>query len=346
MDDLGLKSGQPVARPYALIVRSTERCEVGCTHCSINATPQGLDIDASLLEDVLASAREAGVGLIHFSGGEALLHPRLQSQIGLASDLGMYVELTTSTYTRPGESPADRLAGMKASGLQRVMLSYDEAHARRVPIAHYAAFVREAQRQDLEVCACVVEWVGTCWSLERVLDACRMEGCDVEAIDWCRIELSPVGRAARRTPGGVAMKPGGSARCPYVLTAPTLAPDGSVLLCPNVISSAPLFRIGDVRERKLKSILEAFLSSRFYRALAAHGPQALLADIEPDAGEDMCGACHRVLKAAEDPSVMARIAERAPDASEPVPLDVDALLPGHRRFVLGEARPMSGCLCG
>lgn len=343
--DRGLGAASPHARPYALIVRATERCNVGCSHCSIKATPRGRDLDTDTLADVLRDAKRAGVGLVHFSGGEPLLHPELEAQIEVATSIGFYVEMTTSTFTRAEDRPETRLADMKAAGLQRVMLSYDASHARRVPVSHYARYLREAQRLDLEVCACVVEWPGTEWPVARVIEACAEADCDVELVDWCRVERSSVGRATEE----VASAPNLEARCPYVLTAPTLAPDGAVLLCPNVVSDSPLFHLGSVRDRPLDAILRDLESSRFYRSLAAHGPGSLLAEVQPDAARscgDMCVACQLLLRACEDEATKAQVEAFAPAADAVILVDVDALLPGHRRFVLGEERPSTGCHCG
>jgi organic radical activating enzyme len=336
-----------VARPYTLIVRVTERCEVGCNHCCINAIPTGAEMDLQLLEETLDGARESGVGLIHISGGEPLMHSEVERFVRSSSDRGLYVELTTSTYSKQGEDDSARLAGMKAAGLKRVMLSYDEAHAARVSIDHFARFVREAQSEDLEVCVVVVDWEGSAWPIERVKSECESRGVNGELVDWCRSNLSSVGRAARSYREKVSPS-GKGARCPYVLTAPTLAPDGTVFLCPNLQSKSKLYQLGSVRTSPIGEILGDLQASSFYRALSALGPHGVaeVIGLTPDElPEDMCDCCQVVLKAAEDPDAYAKV-ENAISGDETVAVDLNALLPGHRRFVLGEERPQTGCLCG
>lgn len=335
------------ARPYTLILRVTERCEVGCDHCCINAIPTGSEMDVQLLEETLDGAKDNGVGLIHISGGEPLMHPELEEFVRTAAARGFYVELTTSTYSRQGEDDAGRIAGMKAAGLKRVMLSYDAAHAVRVSIDHFAEFVRKAQAEDLEVCVVIVDWEGSAWPLERVKTECESRGVNGELVDWCRSGLSSVGRAARSyrkraTPSGKG------ARCPYVLTAPTLAPDGTVFLCPNLQSRSRLYQLGNAKKQPMGDILGNLQSSRFYRSLSTLGPHgaAEVIGLDPDElSEDMCDCCQVVLKAAEDADSYAKVEDAISDA-EPVLVDIEALLPGHRRFVLGEERPQTGCLCG
>lgn len=341
------------ARPYTLIIRATERCEVGCDHCSISATPRGQDMDLDLLEAVLPAAQAAGVGLIHFSGGEPLLQANLEEFVHAAAERGLFVEVTTSTWSRPGEEPSARISELKRQGLQRLMLSYDASHARRVNIAHYADFLRVALEHDIEVCACVVEWPGTDWPLERVKMECAHRGALVDAVDWCRIGLSLAGRAATRYAHTRQEEASGTrpseARCPYVFTAPTLTPDGTVFLCPNVQSRSPLFRLGNVRDTPLDTILERTQSSRFFRALAYHGPGKLssaLGDLaRPSYASDMCACCQAVVRAAEDEGVFAKVESFAPPDGMAVPLEVESLLPGHQRFVRGEDRPAMGCTC-
>lgn len=342
-----LKGATMPARPYALIVRATERCKVGCDHCCISATGQGLDMELSLAERVLQDASKGGIGLIHLSGGEPLLHKQLEEFIKAAADLDLYVELTTSTYTESGAHPASSLARFKAAGLKRVMLSYDAAHARKVSIEQFAEFMCEAQAQDLEVCAVVVEWESSPWPLERVKAQCEALGVNGDLVDWCRSSLSLVGRAKNKYTDQSAPSCEG-ARCPYVLTAPTMAPDGTVFLCPNLQSRSKLFQLGNVNEQPLHEILEQAQASRFYQTLSAQGPHSLAESVGLETSgvpADMCGCCQMLLRKAEDPDIFARIESSLPEEAIPAVLDIEALLPGHRRFVLGEERPETGCLC-
>lgn len=336
-------------KSYTLIVRITERCNVGCNHCSIDAKPKGNDLQSDLLHSVLNRADRAGVGLIHFSGGEPLLHPELEPFIKTAADAGYYVEITTSTFTS-GEDVSQRVAKLQEQGLQRFMVSYDAAHAKRVSIESYARFIVAAQRHNLELCACIVDWPGSDWPLERVKAECEALGVDGSTVDWCRVQLSLVGRAAANLGELKEQVANGSCtRCPFVFTAPTLIPDGTVYLCPNVNSRSQLFQIGNVNQDPIDTVLKRTENSPLYRSLAWHGPQTLAAKLEIASSEvatDMCRSCQAVLEAAESPVIRERIEALAPPEGQLIPLEVEALLPGHRRFVLGEKRPEYGCVCG
>jgi len=98
----------------------------------------------------------------------------------------------------------------------------------------------------------------------------------------------------------------------------------------------------------MAEILGTLQSSRFYRSLSALGPHGAAEVIGltlDELSEDMCDCCQVVLKVAEDPNSYAKVEDAISD-EETVPVDIEALLPGHRRFVLGEERPQAGCLCG
>ena len=311
----------------------------------MSAVPKGGALCADILDLALQSAAEAGVGLVHFSGGEALLQDELEDFVLRASRAGYFAEITTSTFTTPGSPTVGRVAALRAAGLNRVMLSYDEAHARRVPIDQYAEFMREALACGLEVCALVVEWPGSAWPIDRVRTECGARGVHIDAVDWCRTGLSRVGRAAMSDRPGS----GEAAICPYVLTAPTLAPTGDIYLCPNARTATSLFRLGSVVDESLSDILARQQSSPFYRGLAAIGPHeaARRIGLPPShTPADMCACCQLVLERAADDSAFQAVAGAAPPVGEPITLDIDALLPGHRRFVRGEPRPAVGCACG
>jgi len=142
---------------------------------------------------------------------------------------------------------------------------------------------------------------------------------------------------------------GEAAICPYVLTAPTLAPTGDVYLCPNARTSTPLFRLGSLVDESLSDILARQQASSFYRGLAAIGPHEAARRFGLPSSHtpaDMCACCQLVLDRAADDRAFQAVASAAPPANESIPLDTDSLLPGHRRFVHGEQRPAVGCTCG
>ena len=130
-------------KPYVLGVRTTDRCNVGCYHCSISATPYGADIALGLAFNVIEKAADYGIGLLHLSGGEPLNYPYLFDLVKKGKECGMIIEMVTSTFTKLNEDNVQILQGLVQHGLSTIMISYDDAHSRNVPIQHFCNFVRK-----------------------------------------------------------------------------------------------------------------------------------------------------------------------------------------------------------
>jgi organic radical activating enzyme len=64
-----------------MLIKITERCSMGCTHCLENATTEGKDMDWSTLKDIMAFLKDNG--LLNFevlvSGGEPTEHPDFEN---------------------------------------------------------------------------------------------------------------------------------------------------------------------------------------------------------------------------------------------------------------------------
>ena len=59
-----------------MMIKFTERCTMGCTHCLNNATPDGKDMELSVLKDTLNFLKENKLGRFHLiiTGGEPTEH--------------------------------------------------------------------------------------------------------------------------------------------------------------------------------------------------------------------------------------------------------------------------------
>lgn len=107
--------------PYALTAEVTHRCPLHCPYCSNPVELQRRENELSTEEwlRVLAQAGELGVAQVHFTGGEPLLRPDLETLVRRARDVGLYVNLITSgvglTESRLGE--------LKLAGVDSIQLS-------------------------------------------------------------------------------------------------------------------------------------------------------------------------------------------------------------------------------
>jgi PqqA peptide cyclase len=111
----------PVPRPYTLIAELTYRCALHCPYCS-NPLQYASDTRELLTDDwlrVFGQAEGIGVVQLHLTGGEPLARKDLETLVAGARKLDLYTNLITSgvPLTR------DRLAALKAAGLDAVQLS-------------------------------------------------------------------------------------------------------------------------------------------------------------------------------------------------------------------------------
>jgi pyrroloquinoline quinone biosynthesis protein E len=111
--------------PLWLLAELTYRCPLHCVFCS-NPTDYARnreELSTSEWFKVLRQARELGAVQVGFSGGEPLMRDDLEVLVGEAHRLGYYTNLITSGV---GATP-ERLAALKAAGLDHIQLSFQDS---------------------------------------------------------------------------------------------------------------------------------------------------------------------------------------------------------------------------
>jgi PqqA peptide cyclase len=114
-------------RPYTLVAELTYRCPLRCVYCS-NPLDWARHDDALATDDwirVFREAEELGVVQLNLTGGEPLLRPDLEALVEEAERLDLYTNLITSGIPLARE----RLAGLKARGLDNVQVSIQDVSA-------------------------------------------------------------------------------------------------------------------------------------------------------------------------------------------------------------------------
>jgi PqqA peptide cyclase len=117
----------PLLAPLGLLAELTHRCPLACPYCS---NPLVLDDRADELDTaawalVFQQAAAMGVLQVHLSGGEPASRRDLVEITRAASDAGLYTNLITSAIGLD----ADRLAKLKAAGLDHVQVSIQDTNA-------------------------------------------------------------------------------------------------------------------------------------------------------------------------------------------------------------------------
>jgi pyrroloquinoline quinone biosynthesis protein E len=114
-------------RPYTLVAELTYRCPLRCVYCS-NPVDWARHDDALTTDDwrrVFREAEDLGVVQLNLTGGEPLLRPDLEALVEEAERLDLYTNLITSGIPLARE----RLAGLKARGLDNVQVSIQDVNA-------------------------------------------------------------------------------------------------------------------------------------------------------------------------------------------------------------------------
>ena len=96
----------------------TGKCQLGCEHCYADSGPKGSHGTMTLehWQTVIGDARELGVGMVQFIGGEPTLHPHFADLVEHALGKGLKVEVFSNlvrvtdrlwdVFSKPGVSLA------------------------------------------------------------------------------------------------------------------------------------------------------------------------------------------------------------------------------------------------
>lgn len=324
-------------KPYTLVIRTTERCNVGCYHCSISATPKGNDLPVEKGLQAIKDAKVHGLNRVHFTGGEPLLYDNLAELINLTKDLQMFTDVTSSTFTKSGEETLHLLDKLNKGGLECVMLSYDEPHSKKVSIEQFTSFAKQSQNLGMHVCVFVTEGGNTSFKTEDLKNAFIKENINIDKVEWVTTEFQFEGRGEKFLELAEENKEENYCRCGYVMAGPTLNPDGQIFLCPMSRFKTKNFMVGKYPEESLKTILDRMETSPIYRYLAKYGPQQSLRNLgfEKDkVPADMCRACEKYLTTLEETEYVNKLNELILDDDlAEIEVDIKGVLPIYQRYL-------------
>lgn len=326
-------------KPYTLVIRTTERCNVGCFHCSISATPKGNDLPLNLALEAIQDAKRNGLNRVHFTGGEPLLYSHLAELISFAKELNMFTDITSSTFTKTGEDTLELLNNLEKSGLECVMLSFDDPHSKRVSIEQFTKFAKQSQKLGMHVCVFVTEGGNTTFKTADLKEEFIKENIDINKIEWTVSEYQFEGRGEKSIQ--LAERESNDfehyCRCPYVMAVPTLNPDGNILLCHMARFKTKNFTVGKYPEESFETILDKMENSPIYRYLSKHGPQQSLRNIgfaKDEVPKDMCRACEKYLTVLESDEYQSKLDELLTNENlEEIEVDIKAVLPIYQRYL-------------
>lgn len=200
-------------RGRAALLYLTDRCPVGCAHCSVDARPLGPRItDWERFEQVLdLLCAEEPLSVVGVSGGEPFVERRgLTLAARRLTDAGKHlVPYTSGNWAASGRVPAWIREVLRLSAC--LVLSTDSFHAARLPSAAFVNAARTAAEEGV--------WIGC-----QVLadggqpDAARRLLHEALGPNWPSyaeikpVPLLPYGRAATPDPAPTASRPATGSR--------------------------------------------------------------------------------------------------------------------------------------
>lgn len=102
-----------------LTVQVTDRCNLSCPKCNkVNFTFE--DMKASDIIRIIKEAHSLGLKHIHFTGGEATMHPNFIEILGLCKTLGLRTDMSTN-----GKFSLEYESRLLDSGLDSANVSWD-----------------------------------------------------------------------------------------------------------------------------------------------------------------------------------------------------------------------------
>jgi hypothetical protein len=304
----------------AVLLYLTDRCPVGCAHCSVSALPRGprpdLTVVGRLVDELCArdQLRLAGI-----SGGEPFAERRaLELATTRLAAAGKQLVLYTSGNWGRDDGTVPGWTRAVLARASCAVLSTDRYHAARIPGPRYQAALRATAEAGAWIAVQVIGRPAQTAAAERLLTAALGPSWPDHA-EIRATPLLPRGRAARpdretgsgrpAAPSGSPGRPGYAAgRCSLAST-PVVRYDGRVTACCNedvVTGAGPdaLHARAD-GPQELPAVLDALARDPFLAAVTAFGPAALTRlpryrHLGAQAHPDICAACWALLGCGAD----------------------------------------------
>ncbi|MBV1850642.1 radical SAM protein [Catellatospora tritici] len=280
----------------------TDRCPVGCGHCSVSATVDGPTIrDWELFTQVVAGvASLPGLRAVAITGGEPFVERRgLIHAVGSLAAAGKAVVLFTSGYWARPPVPAWIRQVLELTST--VYLSTDSYHVDG-PAGAGRDRLATAVRTVLDAgCHLVLQVLDEPGARDAAKALCPTADVSV-------IAPLPVGRGADLFAPAPLRPLSDFGRC-HLLNSPTVRYDGRVSACCNegviVGAGPPGLRRQVATADDVAAALAEFRADPALRLLGRHGPNALSTIVDGPA-RTICQACWAgVERIAADPKALA-----------------------------------------
>lgn len=288
----------------------TDRCPVGCAHCSVDSRRDSPTITDYALFGRLVDGicADEALGLVGISGGEPFIERRgltlaMRRLAAANKNIALY---TSGVWARRGEQPAWIREILPLASC--VMLSTDAFHAENIDTERFAAAARAIKAAGVPVIVQVLNRPAEVHEAKSLLTAAFGDGW-AEFADLSYIEPLSYGRGETVFARPPAQPAAGVGAC-SLLAAPVVRYDGTMTVCcnePLIMGRGPDRLRKSVRTGKaLAAALDAARSDALLGAIATAGAGAVTA--HPDYAHlatakvhGICDLCWRLQDATAAP---------------------------------------------
>jgi len=307
--------------PMELVINLTLRCPLKCSHCCFSSDmSQHGHLPFPEIERAIAQAALLGTfRIVHFVGGDPFIYPdALAAGVAQAAAQGLDAGVTTSAYWAKNETRAlETLERMRSAGLTEITISYDDPHAKFVPLRFIQYALKAALALRLKTRIAVVVEPGAQITAAWMRDALNV---DPETVLVYETPVNSTGRAAevedderlrRQAQDTVYRGP-----CHSMLRAITVDHEGDIRPCCGVLPHREGLSLGNLSETDVAAAVRTAYDDLLYKWIAFEGPVAVLLDVtaqdakpfKPEDFDGICTACDAIFS---DPALLSRARQRA-----------------------------------
>jgi organic radical activating enzyme len=268
-------------RGNAVLLFLTDRCPVGCLHCSVDSRRDSPRVrDHELLRDIVgALAATERLSMVGISGGEPFIERRALSEtVAALAAAGKHTVLYTSGVWAKASTIPAWITGVLGQA-SCLFLSTDAYHAATVDGDRFVAALRAIADAGTPIVVQVLDREGDVAEVTRLLNAAFGAGWDAYA-DLSPIPPLPYGRGATFFGRPPASPPSAFGTCRPAAT-PVVRYDGVVTGCCNeglVMGRGPVrLREPHGSGRDVADALERIWADPFLRVLNTGGTAAVTA---------------------------------------------------------------------
>lgn len=254
-------------------VMLTRRCNMACTHCSVESHPRlKIQPDEEKIRQRVKALLAAGVKAFQFTGGEPLLRQSLLLEMmRLVRDAGAACAVFSNGFWGKKPDVAEQtFDALREAGMTRLALSYDRFHAEFHGPEPLLNILEVARRRDWPVRVTITRTAD-----ERDLEEMVAPFRGLSHAELRFYDVQPVGAARTLSDKLRGELAGFCAACSQA----TVTDDGRVIACngPSYFEkqSSPLL-VGDCGDpARLEHLLQQHAEDPFLEAIRVEGPLRL-----------------------------------------------------------------------